>query len=276
MDVKKSILDTKLVFEEAHKKGLRIIAAIKSKEILRGLGFGTKSYFSSSNWIEKWKMYVQKAQKELEPYVDIWQIDNELNHPWHNPIPSLNFDLAQDILRIGANVVKNKSPKTKVAVNLFYKMRSPLPVPFITYPSDASLIRKLKEQLVDKIDILGMDIYRGTWHLGKPADYLKDLEYYHDLWGGDVMIMETGYCTGFLRSEVQQAQYVKNVFNSLDGFIRNTPWFKGIMWYEFHSKHSGFPCEEFFGLHEKAWKEFVQNAKRYEPYNKMIGITYHY
>jgi hypothetical protein len=283
MDVKKPISRSESVFREAHTKGLRIIAIIKSRDMLKGLGFGNENYLPKSRWMDKWKLSIQRAQNELGQYVKIWQIDNELNHPWHNPIPSINYDLALDIVKEGAIGIKNNNSQAKVAVNFFYKTKSLLKIPVLSYPGDHSLIINFKEQLQDKIDILGMDIYRGVWHLGKPADYPDDLRYFRKLWRGDIMIMETGYCTGITRSEAQQAQYVKNVFESLDGHMKDVSWFNGIMWYEYHSKHSGLPCEEYFGLHKKdgqteklAWKEFVRYAEKYAKYNKIIGLTYHY
>ena len=129
-----------------------------------------------------------------------------------------------------------------------------------------------------------MDIYRATWHGGAPKDYPTDLERYHDLWGKDVMIMETGFCTGILgRSEADQANHVKEVFQVLDNYIKEVPWFKGIMWYVYSSSHSGLPCERYFGLHlrngqkeKPAWAEFVENVNRYKKYGKILGITYHY
>jgi hypothetical protein len=97
------------------------------------------------------------------------------------------------------------------------------------------------------------------------------------------MIMETGYCTSVKRTEVDQVDYVNKVFRSLDQYIKNAPWFKGIMWYEYHSSHSKIPCESFFGLHEHdgikeklAWREFVKNVEKYQKYNKIFGVTYHY
>jgi hypothetical protein len=127
-----------------------------------------------------------------------------------------------------------------------------------------------------------MDIFRGSWHRGTPDNYPQDLKFYHDLWKGDIMIMETGYCTGAKRTEADQAEHVKMVFRSLDQYIKFVPWFKGLIWYEYHSNHSKIPCESFFGLHyqdgmkEKlAWGEFVRNVEKYRKYNKIFGVAYH-
>jgi hypothetical protein len=128
-----------------------------------------------------------------------------------------------------------------------------------------------------------MDIFRGSWHRGTPNIYPQDLEFFHELWEGDVMIMETGYCTNDNKTQADQAEYVEKVFLALDQYIKNEPWFKGIMWYEYHSSHMKIPCENFFGLHDRdgvkeklAWGELVENVKKYQKYNKILGVTYHY
>lgn len=284
LDVKKPICNCVNIFKEAHKLGLKVIAVVTSKRLLRGLGFGTENYLPGSNWENKWKKLVEEATSVIGPYVEIWQIDNELNHPWHNPIPSTNTQLAVDIVEAGVDAVKNTYSAAKIAVNVFYKGKGPLQIPGIHIIRDKTFILKYKEQLKNKIDILGMDIYRGTWHGGTPANYPNDLELYHDLWEGDVMIMETGFCTGiFGRSEADQANYVKQVFKYLKNHLKNTPWFRGIVWYEYNSRYSGLPCEKFFGLHKydgleemPAWRELVEKVKKFKRYDKILGITYHY
>lgn len=284
MDVKKPIESSLNPFTEANKLGLKVIAVIKSKTMLRGLGHGADNYLPGSDWGGKWRESVKEAIINLGPFVDIWQIDNELNHPWHNPIPSCNIQLAVDIVKGGADAVKNMIPEAKVAVNLFFNVGGPVPISNIDIIRDEPFIIKFKEELKEKIDILGMDIYKGTWHKGSPVNYPDDLNRYHELWEGDIIITETGFCTGILgRSEVHQAHHVKEAFQSLDDNIRNIPWFRGIMWYEYDSKHSGFPCENSFGLHKEngfeekpAWEEFVKMMIKYKRCDKILGITYHY
>jgi hypothetical protein len=284
MDVKKPINRSIDIFKEASEMGFNIIGVVKSRTMLKGLGFGCEKYLPGSDWAGKWKERAQEAVQVLGSYVKIWQIDNELNHPWHNPIPSANVQLASDIVKIGAEAVKKEDPKARLAVNLFYKIEGPAPLNFISFIRDEAFILKFKKELKGIIDILGMDIYRSTWHKSTPEKYSDDLKRYHDLWEGDVMIMETGFCTGiFDRTDADQANHIKEVFQNLEKHIKSSSWFKGIAWYEYKSKHSGLPCEEFFGLHRSdgieekpAWNEFVKNVKRYREYNKILGMTYHY
>jgi hypothetical protein len=283
MDVKRPIENSIDLFKEAHGMDLKVIGVIKSKTMLKGLGGDTEKYLPGSDWGRKWKKSVEQAVSTLEPHVEIWQIDNELNHPWHNPIPSINAQLAGDIVGLGANVIKSVSPRAKTAVNLFYEVKGPLPILDVGVINDEPFILKYKEHKKNNIDILGLDIYRGTWHPGSPENYKDDLKRYHELWGGEVMITETGFCTGILRrSEGDQANYVKQTFNYLDDFIKKVPWFAGMVWYVYKSSHAGIPCENSFGLHKndgfeekQAWKEFECCMKQYNQFGKILGITYH-
>jgi hypothetical protein len=281
MDVKKPVAECEYLFREAHDLGLDIIAPMTSKRMLKGHGFGTEHYFPGSGLGRKWKNHIEEAVRILHPYVKIWQIDNELNHPLHNPVPSINMQLRVDIVRGGIDVVKNIDSSAKIAVNLFHELRGPLGFPYVR---DKAFIRKLLQEIGNSIDILGIDIYRDSWHLGTPAQYPDDLERIHSLWHGDVMIMETGFCTGlFGGSENDQACHVRSVFRRLDNHIRNVPWFSGIMWYEYASRHAKIPCENYFGLHKyngfdakPAWTAFVKEVNRYRTTGKILGITYHY
>lgn len=280
MDVFEPMGECVSLFKEAHDQDIKVIAIIKSKTMLKGLGLGTRMFLQSSNWGAKWKRRMVEVASALEPYVEIWQIGNELNHFWHNTIPSMNSELSADIVDVGAEAVREIDPDAKLAANLFYRVG--LPIPGLSIIRYEPFILRYKERLRDKIDILGLDIYRPTWHRGTPADYPNDLDYYHDLWEGDVMILETGYCTGlFGGSEADQADHVKLVFQHLEDYISNVPWFVGIVWYVFKSSHSGLPCENFFGLHKHegfeekpAWGVFVDMVRRYSGYGKILGITY--
>jgi len=281
MDVKKPVIECEYIFREAYDLGLGIIAPITSKRMLKGHGFGKRFYFGNSGWEEKWKNLIEESVEKLHEYVKIWQIDNELNHPWHNTLPFLNKQLAVDIIKTGIEAVKNTDSHAKIAVNLFHELRGPLGFPYVR---DETLTRLFKQVLGDSIDILGIDIYRGSWHRGTPAQYPEDVERIHNLWQGDIMIMETGFCTGpFKGSPNDQAQHVKQVFSALENHMRSVPWFSGIMWYVYASSHAKIFCENYFGLHKNenmeekpAWAAFVDEVNRFSTTGKKLGIMYHY
>ncbi len=106
----------------------------------------------------------------------------------------------------------------------------------------------------------------------------------HNLWQGDIMIMETGYCTGpFGGSEDDQVHYVREVFQVLENHLTSVSWFMGIMWYVYASSHAKIFCENFFGLHRNenweekpAWAAFVDEVNRFTATGKRLGIQYHY
>jgi arabinogalactan endo-1,4-beta-galactosidase len=253
-----------------------------SKDMLSGLGFGTKNYFPGSGWNDKWRANVSSAVRKLGEYVSIWQIDNELNHPGHNFLPWLNKGLSVNIVEEGIHAVREFDSESKIVMNLFYR-RGTI-IPGLYFPNDTGFITKFKERFSDDINILGLDIYRGTWHKGTPALYKDDITRYHNIWGGDIMIMETGYCLdSFGHTPEGQGQYVHEVFDAIKNHCNGSPWFKGMFWYEFDSKHSGLPCEEYFGLHIRdgqyehpAWEIFGEKVSEFKKFNKIFGITYHY
>lgn len=282
MDAKKPLSRNKDVFKEASDLNLNVLCVMTTKNMLSGYGFGKKNYFPGSDWNDIWKANVRSVVQEIGDYVKIWQIDNELNHPWHNFLPWLNKGLALKIVKEGIDAIREYDSGSKVAVNLFFR-RGTL-IPGLYFPDDRGLITRYKEKLGERIDILGLDIYRNSWHKGTPASYHNDLTRYHDIWGGDIMIMETGYCLdSFDHTPEGQKKYVNEVFNSIRAHTAGSPWFAGMFWYEFHSKHQGLPCEEFFGLHGRdglsekpAWENFKERVYEFKRFKKIFGITYHY
>lgn len=280
-----NLQETVDLVQQAQGLGLNVIMIVRSLTFLRQHhpDLCPRDFLCYlPGWGKPWEDYVKDVVTRLKPYgVKVWQIDNELNHGIHNPLPSLNLPLRADIVRIGANAVKAVDPSATITVNLFHHSQITDTI------GNIALYRALRD--VDKvpIDILGMDYYRGSWDEGTPFDYISDLSIHQALWGGDVMIMETGYCTsiaGFDNPIGRAAQvgYVQTLFTALGPFIQSAPWFRGIMFYEYHSMNSGLPCENFFGLHEAdgltekpAWAEFTKQVQQYNPSGKWLGIMYH-
>jgi hypothetical protein len=289
--------------EYACQIGLDVIAIVKSQTALKDAGEDCLCYCPSCDWGSIWKDYVADQARGLSPLgVKIWQVDNELNHPLQNPLPAGNIDLAMDIIRIGARTIKGIDPSAKIAVNLNYCPPQIDP----SMPEDNNFIKALKSLRDDEhvpLDILGMDYYKGGWGgsggddigdfcPGAAEDYPMDIKCHHDLWRGDVMIMETGFCTNPIGELLDigatngcQANFVNSVFSCMGDHIKNSQWFKGIIWYEYYSKHDIELCEEYFGLHyiggldgdkKPAWDDFVNLIGQYNKFNKILGIQYHY
>ena len=264
--------------------GLNVIAIVKSQTaIYDSLGIKEIRYFPW-NWGKIWGSYVEKKVEELSSIgVKVWQVDNELNHPGQNLLPSQNPRLAQDIVRIGANAIRNIDPTATITVNLNY---SP---PLIKARDFIMAYRFLRDIEGVPLHILGMDYYKGGWSAfcpGSPSEYAMDVENHHKLWSGDILIMETGFCTYPDNGSLHESQcdFMKSVFSSLDALIKKASWFKGVMWYEYSSKHWGFPCEDYFGLHyidgleehkKLAWNEFLNLLRNYDASGKIFGVQYH-
>jgi hypothetical protein len=282
--------------EYACHLGLNVIAIVKSQTALKDADAACKCYCPSCNWSGIWRGYVCERVRELGQFgVKLWQVDNELNHPIQNPIPSQDIGLALNIIKIGSETIRDLDPTAKIAANLNY-------CPIAIDP--ATFIAKLKSLRDDEsvpLDILGMDYYGGGWGVGggdsvdlcpgSPKDYARDIKGHHDLWHGDMMIMETGFCTSPITDSLDdhetnecQRRFVNSVFSTMGEYIKNCSWFKGIIWYEYHSKHDFEICEDYFGLHyigglkedeKPAWHDFVKLTKEYNQFNKILGIQYH-
>jgi len=180
-------------------------------------------------------------------------------------------------VRLGAKQIRALDVEAVITTNLYGHQRQ--------IESDIAAYRSLKEEGVP-IDILGMDYYRGSWYPeGGPELYPADLIKHQSLWGGDVLIMETGFSAypDTPQRRTEQANYVKAVFQNMDNFFKNVNWFKGIIWYEYNSPNLA-PLEGFFGLHyergleqdkKPAWDEFVSQVKTYNQFSKFLGIHYH-
>jgi hypothetical protein len=282
--------------EYASQKKLNVIAIVKSKTALKDAGVACQCYCPNCDWGDIWKEYIAERVRELGPFgVKIWQVDNELNHPLQNPLPAGNIELAMDIIKIGAETIRTLDPTAKIAVNLNYCPIAIDPAAFI------SKFKSLRDDESVPLDILGMDYYKGGWGgvkgdwgdlcPGKPKDYPIDIDHHHELWLGDMMIMETGFCTAPIgdTSEINttkecQRKFVNRVFYHMDEHIENCSWFKGIIWYEYHSKHDFEICEDYFGLHyiggleedkKPAWDDFVSLIEEHNQFNKILGIQYH-
>ncbi len=269
------------VIKFACQIGLDVIVILRSKTALQGTGLLCENYVPLFDWGKIWEDYVkQKVQEFKSLGIRFWQVDNELNHPGHNPIPSADRDLRKDIIRIGANAIKSSDPDARIMVNLFSHSLNALAI-----IQDIVDYRFLRDAGVP-IHILGMDYYRGSWDIGDPLMYPLELTAHQAIWGGDMMIMETGFSSYPDNTEerVHQTSYVREIFQYLEDFFKMVSWFKGLVFYEYKSNHADMPVEDYFGLHyeggleadsKPAWDEFVKQIRVYNEYSKILGITYH-
>lgn len=250
--------------------GIRVMAIIKSHRMIP----------TRRGWERKWTEYVEDLVSRLGPDVDFWQIDNELNHFYHSTLPFFWPPLRAEIIRGGCQAVKDKSPGAKTVVNLY------------SYGGFGRLGPCFLGQLVSlveagvPIDILGVDIYRGTYAFGGPSLYPRDLLWAHHHWNGDVLMTETGLSApGLFRKEEAQSRYLVKVFEALhdDQFLRENPWFLGTLIYVYGCDRESINPEYHFGmLHpdgspKPAWSIVVREAQRLRNSQSrlLFGVTSH-
>lgn len=230
-------------------------------------------------WQARWRGYVDGIFSDFDPLVDYWQIGNELNHPYHSFHPSLSRSLRRDLIAEGCASVKETS-RAKTIVNMY------------TYLGFGPLSLGYLHQLVSlveagvPIDVLGVDMFRGTYAPGGPFHYTHDLLRALSRWGRSVMITETGYSAPWLwRTEEDQSRYFTQLFGSVhdDHFLDENPRFLGTLVYVYTLDRVGPNPEDHFGMvrpdgsPKLAWGTVVEEARRLRGAMRSttFGVTSH-
>lgn len=231
-------------------------------------------------WEGRWREYVDGIAREFGRFVDYWQVGNEFNHPYHSFQPSLSRRLRRDLIAEGCLAAKDGAPRAKTVINMY------------TYLGFGRLRIGYLNQLVSlveagvPIDVLGIDIFRGTYAPGGPSLYSADLPRALGRWGREVMITETGYSAPWLgRTEEDQSRYFRECFAAVhdDRFVEENPRFLGTLVYVYGLDGSAPNPESHFGLlrpdgsHKLAWRTVVEEARRLRGLtrNTAFGVTSH-
>ncbi len=233
-----------------------------------------------SGWQSRWKGYVREIVEEMGESVDYWQVGNEFNHPYHSFHPSLSRSLRRDLVTEGCLAAKDGRPNAKTVVNMYtYLGFGPLRVGYL------GQLASLLEAGVP-IDVLGIDIFRGTYAPGGPSLYSWDLRRALGRWEGALIVTETGYSAPWLgRTEEDQSRYLRECFATVhDGrFVDENPRFLGTLVYVYGlDGHIPNP-EDHFGLlrsdgsHKLGWGTVVEEARRLPNLrqNVVLGVTSH-
>lgn len=248
-------------------QGIQIMAIVKSQHLSPYRGA----------WGTDWDEYVGEVVERFDPYVDYWQIDNELNHPGHALHPSLRSSVRSEIVSRGCKVIRDASDAATV-VNLvsFWGMD------FLTvrYVDQLESLAQTGVQ----IDILGIDSYRRTYAPGGPHMYPQDLVKAKRRWSKEILMTETGFSAPLLlRTEEDQNQYFRSVFEALhnDGFREANPWFLGTLVYVYGCD-ANLPSPEYrFGMlrpdgtPKPAWLTVAEEARRLRSDSLIFGVTSH-
>lgn len=232
-----------------------------------------------AGWVQDWREYVEAMVGHFRRFVSWWQMENELNHPYHAPEASLNPLLRASILTEGCRTVRANQPEARIVVNVYAYN---LPGWRRTYLHDLAALREADVPL----DVLGVDLYRGTYAPGAPRQYTQDLLTLAGIWPGDVLLTETGYPAPWLwRSELHQAQYFETLFRTVHDpdFLRRNPWYLGTLAYVYgRDRHSVNPERRFAvlrsdGRPKPAWEVIAQEGRRLlaKKDRILLGVTSH-
>jgi hypothetical protein len=168
--------------------------------------------------------YAYSISKTLKPYVNFYQLGNELNNPLLSIPWSVRYSFVEELCR---GVADGSSRSIKI-LNIN-----------IDVPRWERYIEETKKLIKECIDIIGVDHYPNTWSL--PRDnYWKQLQYllhllkFHDK---QLAITEVGYASELrlfgktiLNREKCQAMFIENIFQSLDKVVEYTP-LAFVIWY---------------------------------------------
>lgn len=182
-------------------------------------------FWQPPEWVQEYPMvaFVDEYLDFLDlflPYVEcqVVQIGNEPNHPYHSPYLVNNINGVPIFFSTAGSHVKEVRPDLKTAANI------------ITISGWSSYMDTMFEDKYEQtyIDILGIDVYPGTWEGGSNPwsdvrSYLNALE--RDSYDGyDGAIFETGYSTPTIEPFAEDSQErffnqgVKDLVDLLTGY----------------------------------------------------------
>lgn len=278
--------DSQKLVNEAKARGIQVIGIVGSAPFKPYVSFWYLCGWWSwcyHDWGVKWQEYVRTVINENKHWVRDWQIDNELNHPWHNTFTAANTQLRMDIVRMGVQAALQADPYLRATmVNLYWYGD------WFHDLLNVTLYRALRDSGV-RLDMLGLDIYRATYSSGSPYQYDDDFQWAHSIWQGNMLMTETGFCTFGLRTSEHQANYLVETYTTMNSFQARNPWYKGTLLYESSDAGIAWPwewwetpiqkCEKTFGLlytdeiaEKPAWDTFADYNRYCKGY---CGLTMH-
>ncbi|MFQ6012425.1 MAG: hypothetical protein ACE5LS_02110 [Thermoplasmata archaeon] len=249
--------------EELTRCGLKVMAIAKSDCF---------APYRHATWEVGWREYVERLVRKFHPHVSFWQVENELNHPYHNRRASRRADVREKLLKEGCGAVKQANRQAETIVNLYWHLGREEYLRQLTSLRNAGC----------PIDILGIDVYRGPWAFGDPSDYPDDIDRARLVWHGPILISETGYAAWRpWKTEAGQVRYFDRLFGAVHrGFLQSRPWFLGTIVYVYGCTRLSITPERRFGLLRRdgterpVWRKIVQEA-RHMANERLFGVTSH-
>lgn len=184
-----------------------------------------KEGISVKYMIEKTYDYAYTVSKSMKPYIEVYQLGNELNHPL-NPLPNrLKTVFLNTLIRGVTDVVGSSITIVNINANV---------IGWANF-----LDRLFATEVGEAIDIIGIDHYPRTWSFADYNDWGL-LKYVYDKtkqYNKAIAITETGFATELrflgniiLRREAKQTTFINTLFKTVLQMFREVP-VKFISWY---------------------------------------------
>lgn len=233
------------IVEYIVRRGLKPIAVIGTGYPRWFLEIAKLRKGSGERIIDKVYEYSYTVAKFLKPYVEIYQLGNELNHPL-NPLPrSLRIEFLE-ALGIGvSSAVSNCLRIVNIIVDI---------VEWKNY------LRRVLNTVGSIIDIVGVDRYPRTWSFIDYSnwDILRHVYKEVKRSGKTLAITEVGFATklkflgkAILRREVEQVKFINSVFRALARISLEIP-ITFVIWYMLWDENPEV-CEPIEGIGWCGW-----------------------
>lgn len=189
--------------------------------------------------------YAYTVARFLKPYVDIYQLGNELNHPL-DPLPSRLKIVFLKAINKGLTDASNDSTRVmNIIVDVF---------------GWKNFLQRVLVEAKDSIDIIGVDHYPKTWSLTPYEDWriLKSIHNAVKRYGKTIAITETGFATELrvlnkivLKRDLEQAIFIDVVSKAIMHMLHDIP-LQFIIWYMLWDEDP-VSCEPTGGLGWCGW-----------------------
>lgn len=189
--------------------------------------------------------YAYNVSRAFKPYVEIYQLGNELNLTFNALLRSIGIDFIEALCR---GIVDGAGDKLKI-INIA-----------VDYVGWRKFLYKILTDLRKCVDIIGIDHYPGTWSFTSYHDWRMLKGVYRDVekYGKSLAITEIGFATELrllnkvvIKREIEQAKFVSIALSSIINMAREIP-IEFVVWYMLWDENT-ISCEPSSGLGWCGW-----------------------
>jgi hypothetical protein len=214
------------------------------------------------NYINYLAQYADSVTKRYSKQVDIWQIENELNHVdfykwvgWRKG--EWSTDKIHKILSTLSSIARENT-QSKIMINVI-----------VDNPNWKDFLNSIKD--ID-YDIIGIDYYPNYLddYFPNAGDPKKGLEIYNYIqevrnWNKEIVVAETGYSTyNSIHTYENQADFIKDVLvGALFGGSKNVIFYQYKDYAKGNDIESNFGLIAFDGSLKPAWKIIKNLSEEY-------------